>query len=292
MEKRLGLLVNHIRRVTGNEDLTGVSDDEISRFLNDAQDRIQSIIVQNYKSTFLKRGYIDTVFDEFDYSLASITDLYMGTRIRSIDVNITNQREENYSLVKPISHEERSTVFGWYLEDGRLKFSRRLQKAQTNGIRITYTRKLKTLDIRRGQITSLAPLTVDTTTVRAGTDFEADYLTIVDRDGAQKVTEVINNGYTSGTGVISTTTDVTAAAVGDWVIYGKNSTTHSELDDTLERYLLEYGIARTVARDSSTDLAFSASFTQAVELELEGLYSQAHDGGDEIPVTDPETMIY
>jgi hypothetical protein len=87
---------------------------------------------------------------------------------------------------------------------------------------------------------------------------ETDYITVVSKTGVIKMKSILIDSVDTSTGVVTVDTDFVyedgeTIEVGDYVVHGKYATTHSELPEICERYLLEFGYKRIFYRDSSQD---------------------------------------
>ena len=72
-------------------------------------------------------------------------------------------------------------------------------------------------------------------------------------------------------------------SVGDTVVAGSYTTTHSELDDLVERYLISYCVFQILKRDSSSDVQVQQVVLQAMEKEIIDSYKELSDDIVEIP---------
>jgi len=285
---RLDFLLDQVRNSSGNTDVNAIKDDEIVQYFNDGQERIQSLIVQKYPRLFTKESVIALTLNEDEYDLP--TDVFTPHRIRCVERTDTNS--DGYYRLPRINPIERNRLHGYFLRENKLILDRESRISNSIGLRIQYVKKIPKIDIRRGQITSLSPLTVDTGTVPENTDFNVDYISIVDKDGTQNVTGIYITGYTAGTGVIATTATLTGASIGDYVVYGTYASTHSELPDVMEKYLLEYAAMRLFHRDSSVDIATQSQLLLSVENELEQLFSDDHEDVKEVVIKDFDYLVF
>lgn len=274
--RRLELLIKEIRRSTDNEDTSGISDLDIVQYLNDAQDRIQSRITSQFPNVFLTNSTIDLVASQENYSLPS--DIYLGTRIVNLEFLYTETALEyaqltSKTLADRYTASESSFPAFYIRRDNEILINPIPQTARTAGLRLTYQHKLRTLDIRRGEITSatltgttldsmqldLTPtLTKDAGVVSAGSDVlnSIDYISVVDRDGVNILKHIPIDSYNTTTGVLTVTSGFTtsvlaAAFAGAYVVGGTNATSHSDLYDVCERYLVVYSKLKVFERDGN-----------------------------------------
>lgn len=286
--RRLDFLLTQVRRTTGNTDVNAIIDDEFVQYFNDGQERIQSLVVQRYPRLFTKEGTINLVLNQDEYDLFS--DMFTPHRVRCVERTETN--EDGYYRLPRINPVERNRLHGYFLRENKLILDSTSRISKTDGLRVQYIKKIPRIDIRRGKITSLSPLTVDIATVPENTDFSTDYISIVGEDGTQNTTGIFITGYTSGTGVIATTNPLTGASIGDYVVYGTYGSTHSGLPDIMEKYLIEYCAVRVFHRDTSVDLQGQSALLQSIEIELEQLFSDDNEDVKEVVIKDFDYLVF
>ena len=274
--RRLELLIEEIRRSTDNEDTSGISDLDIVQYLNDAQDRIQSRIASQFPNVFFTQTTIDLVASQEAYDLP--TDIYLGTRIANLEY-LYSETSNDYAQLPSKTLADRSTSYesdfpAFYIRrNNDILINPIPQVARTDGLRLTYQHKLRTLDIRRGEISSasktgttlnsltldLTPtLTKDSGVVAAASDVlnKIDYISVVDRDGVNVLKNIPIDSYNSSTGVVTVTSGFTTTVdastfVGEYVVGGTNATSHSDLFDVCERYLIVYAKLKLLERDGN-----------------------------------------
>jgi len=289
MAATVNSLLALVRKSTGNRNTDGIYDDEFIESFNDAQKLIQARLVDVNSNIFFKTGYLSIVSGQVEYDLPS--DLFMSTMIKTVEITSTaNGSLDTYYPLQLVERVEQSYLYGYKISGGKLILSFTPSVGVANGIKLDYVKSLKRLELRRGTITSLAPLTVNTATVPDKTFWDSDYLTIVDLNGVQKVAGVVFTSFSAG--VIITPPSVTAAAIGDYVIYGANSTTNHELPDIFDTYLREFCKLMIMHRDSSSDSELESSILTKVEDTLISIYANDNRATKNIPITDIEAMIY
>lgn len=270
--KRVEHLIKQVRRQTDNLQVgtdQGMSDEEIIRFLNDAQDDIFGAIVNTFKQKFLTTHTFSAVANQSSYSLPP--KAYMGAQTAMLEWSITGL-ERDYRALKRVTMREKVSCEGW---PARYSVSDYLYVwpipiAAQGMFKATYTKKIPMLDKRRakintvtiagGQITAmtlLGPTGAAFTSTDADGFTENDYLCVVSSTGTVKAagiayTAVSNVGVVTLDGNYTLQTGETAAA-GDYIVLGQYATTHSELTDDCERYLLAYTAWKVYKRDSNDD---------------------------------------
>jgi len=291
--RRLQLLVQEVRRQTENLDTSGIDDRDIIQYFNEAQDRLQSRITSKYPMVFLKEDNITTVVGQEAYALP--TDMYLGTRIVSVDWKFGSGANDYWKIRKADFNERFTHVDGltpthYIRRDDEILINPLQTTATTDGLRITYQQKLRDLDVRRGEVSTAAKtgdvldtITVDLTptlakdvdTDNAGAVVlgDIDYVCVVDRDGVIVLEKIPIDGYVASTGVLTMTaafsTTVTVATLtGNFLVGGHTATTHSDLKDVCERFLIQYTVYKILRRDAN-DIEAEMQFREVKELEAD-----------------------
>jgi len=310
--RRLELLLDHVRRAVENENPSttdGFSNLEIIQYFNDAQDHLFSKIVLEHPNVFLKEGFISLVVDQESYDLP--TDMYMGTKIKSLEYKYGSGSDDYYKIGQKTIHDRQTDFTGevphFYIRKGDdILINPIPSVANTNGLRLIYQRQIRTLDVRRGTITSasktsetLNSITLDLTptlskdddSVQAAADLlnTLDYICVVDKDGATVVDSIPVKSYDSTTGVITPdvfTTSVAAGSFADqYVVAGKLSTTHCELPRLCERYLLTYATFKLLRRNANEmESTFQRQELAAIEATIVDSFKTADDDVYNIPL--------
>ena len=131
-------------------------------------------------------------------------------------------------------------------------------------MKMAYVRKLPTLGVRAGQVASTLGLTVTLSNYQAGSLDSSDFFCVVDKNGVIKQAGLEMQSVTA-LGVI-TTNSITGITAGDYVISGKYATSHCQLPDECEKYLI-IALERLIQyRQSSSDISVSQLFSSE-ELE-------------------------
>lgn len=285
IKKRVEALIKQARRISDNEEFDndpdnplGIIDDEVVSFINDAQDNLHARISEVHPKLFISEELIDLVANQERYSLPS--DIYLGGRLEHVEALFSN-KEGDYFTIQPRAIKSRLANYPasfpqFYIRSGdSMLIQPRPSVARTDGLRVTYQRQLPELDIRRGKVLSstivtdnvqditidLAPLLTRDANLpqiaeRTLEDF--DFITVVDKAGNIKMNNIPLDSYDETTGVITVvsgfnrTTGQTISA-GDYILGGSNSSTHSQLPQTCQRYLIAYASWKILKRDSMVD---------------------------------------
>lgn len=250
----------------------GIDDREILLHFNDAQFHLYDEIVQQFPMSFTGIATLDVIANQQTYTLPS--DLYLDSGIISVEYKYGSNSGDYIKIWGEGIHSRDSASHGLpcaYIRNSNTILLQPIPNAGvTDGLRITYRRELKTLDVRRGEISAVSFHTdeLDTITinddptfakddgsVQAAADLlnRADYICIVDSDGNSVLPSIKINGYDSSTHVISirdgqTTTLTEEELVGNYIVAGQWASTHSELPASAERFLMEWARYRLMAK--------------------------------------------
>ena len=292
-------IIEQIRRETENEDVSdfiGIQDSEFLQYINDAQHRLQSRIVAKHPSVFINEAVITTVSGQEEYSLPS--DAFLGNKISNVEFSSTGNEEDYYTLEEVSLKKRQSGSTGDPLKYIRKSGKVLLAPIPTSGkLRINYVKRIPELDLRRGYVNS-SPTISDsanwtlalnsTTLLTSTTDLaEHQYICIVDKDGNMKMKNIPLSAVTDvNTLTLSAHTAETGEAIveGDYVVGGKDTTTHSELPRNVERYLIAYCAWKIFKRDSSVDSQEAAQELIQMETDIIESYALISDDVQYIPL--------
>ncbi len=305
----LQLLIDQARRSTDNTDFSdssGIQTEEFIQYMNDAQSRMQSVIVQNNPDMFQKEKIIAAVRGQEAYDLPS--DTLIGNRVDNVEYS-TDGKEQNFQKLKQAQISERLTGIDsvpvvYIRRSGQILLQP--QPDDLNGlIRLTYTKKLPRLDVRNGSVgtvvldnnaNTITSLILDTTVaIDSQSLLEEPKLTVVDKFGVQKMRDILFTDVQEGSGVITIDPSFVfeegeTIDVGDFVVRTGDGGTHSELPDMTERYLLEYTRLKILDRDSSNDVTSQSPLLQSIEAELNELFSEVDSDPDFITILDDQFL--
>lgn len=287
-----------IARNAANADGTySISDNEILQYLNDAQDRIQNLIssTKNIAKIFSTQQIISVVANQEAYSIPD--RLLLNKQIDNIEYSYTGNLSDYVRLEKlnMFNRDTNVSNYPWgYFKRGGQIFLQPTPSTSQGTLRVTYERDLDDLDIPRGVVSSITNGTsaqFDSFVLDATADsYETttpgwsniQYCCLVSSLGVRKAYNILVGSYVAGTNTLTPspspfvyTANDSQIAVGDVAVFGKYTTTFSQLPDSCERYLIHYAAAELFRRDSSND--FSAASDRVAEIEqdiLKALVSQ------------------
>lgn len=304
--RRSDVLINASRRATENQEFTataGIQDVEFLQYLNDGQEEIHSVLQQCFPGILTAYKIETAVQGQEAYAMPR--DLYLGTRIDQIEYATSGLDTDYYLLKKGNLKERLNTQSGnpsFYIRRGN-EILLQPKPQQAGKIRWSYQRTIPKLDLRRGTIqavslagSSVTNLVLDSTVlIDAEAIMEAGYLTIVDLDGSVKMRAIPVTAVNDSTGIVTVAPGFAfqageTAAVGNFVCAGKFASTHSELPEVCEKYLLEYCNTRILMRDSSTDSAEISQVLGKVEATLKLAFSEPDGDPDRIPLLDVQFL--
>ena len=292
--RRTDYLITDTRISTENEefsDTIGIKDSEFLRFLNDAQTRIHSLLVQQHPSIFLTEQIENVVADQESYNISY--KAFAGNKVAQVEYSPTASDDYYYPL-RPTTLYNRDTG----AEGSPTHYIRKAGKillvptpTSSNGkLRITFTHRLPKMDVQRAIVssattsgTSISSLTLNVSTETIDSELSNDTrMTIVDEEGNIKMANIKFTAIDTGTGVVTVDPSFTfesgeSISTGDVVLKGRYSTTHSELDEMVERYLISYATMQILKRESNSDLAAQQSILMEMEREIIDAYAEMSD---------------
>lgn len=306
---RLDLLLDEAKSATENTSSTsdtGVPDSEYIRAFNDAQVKIQSAILLQNPKILKKEKLITAVALQEAIDLPS--DVFGTTRIEKVEYSSTSNQSDYYELKSAETEERQSGQNGmpsYYIrQNSQLLIQPAPQQAGT--FRITYERVLPKLDIRRGRVQAV---TLDTVNLQISnleldpTTFTSDdvellnkyeFICVVSKLGTIKMKNIPITDVNSSSGAVTVDTFTYESgetiAVGDYVVAGSYSTTHSELPDICERYLLKFTEWRILKRDSSNDSMESNKELDDMLADIMATYARSDKAVHTVPIIDTEFM--
>lgn len=306
--RRIEHLIKQIRRQTDNEIIgadDGISKNELVWYINEAQTTLQEAIIGTYRKAFSTTAFIDAVDGQEEYSLPEYT--FAGQNVIKIDYSPDGQTK-NYLPVGKVEYVEQRSIAGtpqfYILSGNKVLFNPIPDKSVTNGFRVVYNKMLPNLDVRRSTVkaktevgATLTALTLEPTFPEFSVDDWADddWLTIVGADGTIKCSKVAYTAI-SALGVLTMPvhayTTGESVTVGDYVVPGKRATTHSELPDNAERYIVAYAVWKVLKRDSSNDSKEHVQELEMLANSVVDAYAAAAQDVTRIPIINTDWAEY
>ena len=294
------LITNVIRKISNNEEFssdTGIDDELVLYYINEGQHRLQANIIAAHNNLFIKTTTQVTAIDTATYALPS--DAYLENKVISVDYSDDNGA--NYERIKLVNDEDRSMgsdntgrPHGYSVEEGVIHLSP--VPNEIGQLRIRYTRRIDELDKRRG-VASIITLDNSTNTITALTldvsgdppidqenlDGDHDFMCVVDTLGTMKMRNIQIDSIDTSTGAVTVNAGFTyesgeTIAVGDYVVGGKDTSTHIELGRSVERYLVRYTVLTILQQDSSVDISEADTLLRRMEEEIVRSYASVNEG--------------
>lgn len=265
----VGDLISDSRTDTNNTDFSatnGIQTADFLRYLNYAQESLQSLILRNAPDTFQDECILNIVADQEAYTPTG--PVYMGERIVNVEFSYDGTVRNYVKIYEASISNRNSRPQGWlvnYIRRSGQILLRPPRNTSSGALRITFEREFDKLDIRRGSVSgtpSGSSVTVsgeDTTALTAA--INTNYVCINNFNGTPMLYNAPIANYNSGTHVITVTGNVsdylvTGYALADlangYITIGQYSTTHSKLKNHCERYLVAYTNWKVLGRDAAT----------------------------------------
>lgn len=300
-------LIEDIREASENLDVSdfiGIKDKEILRYINDAQERLQAQIVKKSQKVFVADYYIDCDGSE-SYELPK--DIFLGNKITDVKYKPSTALDYHWERLEPdyvVNRDlnERGYPSVYIRQRGRIF----LKPQPTSGqIRMTYVYNVPALDLKRASVLSatiddtlkrITSLTLDISKeIEKEVLLKRSHLTIVDSHGIIIVDGIKFDDINLTTGEVALSggfhqlptgrndINLTAIGTGSTVVSGKRATTHSYLDETVERYLIGYAVLKLLQRDGSQEVLNQAQLVTEMEAEIIESYALMSDDVIMIP---------
>ena len=260
--KYLKYIIDQVRKQTENEevtDFTGIQDSEFIQYINDAQHSLQAAITSQHPKVFTKETILDVVSGQEIYNIPS--DCYLGNKIHNIEYS-RDGKDENYYPLNEDSVKSRiggttGSPVNYIRMSGKIMI---LPQATTGKIRITYVKRVPELDLRRALVSSatssLINLNNSTMLTEVDSLAEHEYVCVVDRKGEIIARDIpfsaVSSTLITLDNYVPSSEDGTISA-GHYVVGGRNTSTHGEFDESVERYIIAYAAWKILKRDSSVD---------------------------------------
>ncbi len=276
--RRIDILIREVRRETGNEDYganAGISDSQICSYFNDALSLVERGINAEMANQFRAETFINLVADQEKYDLP--TDFLPSGGVLSVEYAIGDPTgsNPNWQPMKEITDLERnrgsrSIPYAYEVVNKQIWIKDKPQTAKTSGLRVVYIKRLSRLDIRRGKL-EIVTLNTSALTITALEVYTSSILTpneynlnesccIVNADGTLQMRNIkLDGSLDTGTGLIPvrsgfTYTSGDTAAIGNYVVFGQNASTHQlDLGEEFEGFLKAYASWKIQQEDSNSD---------------------------------------
>jgi hypothetical protein len=287
-----------ISRNAANPDGTySIPNAEIIQYLNDAQDRIQSLIssTKNIAKIFTAQQIISVVGGQEDYT---ITDrVLLNKQLEYVEFSIDGQAQ-NYIHLEKLNYFNRDSYpttypYGYIKSGGKIKLCP-VPSASLGTIRVSFERELDDLDKTRAAVLTGAygakvldlSSTIYTPTAEDVALFVAGNLVSLSTyDGTVYLRNAVISSYNAGTADLTLVNNVetylvdsttpAASLVGTFLSVGPYTTVFPTCPNSVERYLIHYAATELFHRDSSADYTNEAAILGQMEEDIvKGMASQ------------------
>lgn len=289
--KRVEVLIDIVRKLSGNtryDSNSGVGQDIMELYLNNAQDEIQKALVNTKSKYLLKTKAAAVVNNQQEYAYP--TDLYLNN-IDTMQWTQDNQTFVNMfkGYMKDRTYTGSGYSYGYITKESTYVLTPPLE---SGNLSIHYIRQLPRMAIRSGTISAVTVnsgvLTALTVTSPDATEIATDnFLCVVDYLGNIKARAI---QYVSQTGGVFTLPAHTldtgeSVAVGDYIVIGKNATNKAELPEVTEGFLIKYANYQAKYGDSSQWSKVVQDDMAQTLLGLVQSFGMNSDDVIEIPIT-------
>jgi len=306
MSRYAQLEVDEVREIakqeTSDEDsqTEAVSRNLILRFLSDADERIQSRVLESPDvSLWDDSEVITTVASQREYDLPE--NIYAGDNLKLVEFSSNGQARSYRPLMRAmrsqLSNESSQACIDRYCTVGGQLVVSPIPLIAGQLLRLTFTKIVDRLDIRRGKI-SVNPANDGTnysTIVLADDDNLSDdfferqnFLSVCDRNGVVQRYNVEYSAYDSTTRTFTLESGQAIAdgamAAGDFVTLGKYSTTHSPMPRLVDRYRINYAAWKVMRVVSNSDSQQQGEEVAALEEDIVKKLKNTWHGILEMPI--------
>lgn len=293
--RRADLLLKQVQRATENERVgstDGISTEEYYQYFTDGLRFLQRKIIAVHTTAFrTSKTYTASGSESYDQP----SDIFSRNRIVSIEYKEANQGDEHYRRLERRTQLERFSGTGRptkYILEGKTFKVNAYPSAGT--FRVTYDFLLPAVDKRRGTVSARTKTTTNITALTltgytSNDEFSLwDHVTIVGFDGTIKMAGIPYTSVAAGVVTIQGGTYAfpsgSTCEVGDYYCLGANASSHPQIDDAAEDFLITYCQRRILLRDSSQDANDIAEELRPMWVDLIDVYAGSPDV-EGIPVT-------
>ena len=290
--RRLELLINEARLSTNTTDINSVSLALCQQYMNRIHSYLEDILflVNDENDLFMKDYEFNLIPGQDEYVLP--IDIYAKSSIDNVAVSFLNGLSQTFLPLKKVSRKQRGFTFGYFVQNTQLVFTPKPQSPLR--IKMTYQQKIPNVSVRAGKIQSFTPTGIVLTDYVSGILSLDDFICIVDADGniLNKTTDVNNNTFFTPIRLVSDSsgtlvTDVTTGAVnGAYVVSGKYASSHSQMPNECEKYLITALERMIQYRQSSSDVNTSTVFSSEELSTIKEVFADNSYDDAKPPVTE------
>jgi hypothetical protein len=297
---RTEILLEEIRNranIVDWDETSGIHDNEILGYLNDAQEHLQEAISNRGYMVFEGDYETPVVANQEFYPLPD--DAFTGNRVRTVSYSRFG-RPDDWENIKPTTIQYRdatpsSCPANYILANGGI-FLVGVPQYSQGFLRIFYERALDRVDKRRGEISNVtvAPNSTIVEIFLAQNEWldethikKRDYLCVSDADGNVLVYNAPIYSYDETQKMIVTHIQVDDPSIAsEYITLGKYTTTHSKLPANCRRYLSTYVQIAVQDRDTLDVPVSQDKRLMSMEGSLIATFSLLDKNNMEIRVSD------
>jgi hypothetical protein len=267
------------------------SDAQIVRWLNFGLERLQSVITKQRPTYFIHSEEIELQANTESYKTTGA--VLFGTRIISVEYSHTGQAADYLKLREvPYSHRRNAVDLErfTYSRNGSEISLHPVPDTSTGKLRVRYERRFKKLAERAAKILDSTPDRYDVEPILDEALFNSvEYYNVVGEFGP-----IVHENFLGSYDPASNRFTISNGTGNedDYVILGEHTSTHTEVEENCDRFLILYACvraARKAKRQVEAD-QFNSELA-AIEKEIREAY-EVDDGDDgEITIVDPELML-
>lgn len=298
--KSISLLIDNVREATEEKDInatTGIQDPEVIRLLNQGQNIIYRKIIKESQKLYSKSTNIPIVAGQKEVSMPN--DIYAQNRLADIKFLM---KDVIYQVKSASEKEDISTAkaipYKYYRRNNKIVLIP--ASLYSGDLQITYIHKIPELGKKAASISSvttlnnaITSLVLNVTTEEVNSEALNQFtrFSVVDREGVVKMSNIKFDSINTATGAVTISSGFTflpteSISVGDTVVAGPFSSTHSYLESDVEEYVVEYAVLKILQRQGSVEVATQAEVLRALELDIMEVYKRIEDDIREIPILD------
>lgn len=285
--RRIEQLIQDVK-FQSNEQSNRFTPISFNKIFNDAQTEIARIInVKSSTNTLFVGTYMtNLVAKQSVYDLPS--DVYADNSINSVLRKVTNGQSANnyFQPLRLVTFKEVGKTSGYIIQNNTIVLSLMPNTNTTDGLVVEYTKRIPTMSVRVGQISSINGQIIKMKNLSTDEDITLydDYFSIVSRDGEIIDKDMIIDSYKEGK--INTSSTITGQ-VGDYVTVGGYSTTNSFLPVECEKYLTIFAQRMIHYINSSRqDMDAATVFTAQEKSDIMELFADADNDVSYPPIVD------
>lgn len=290
--RRLERLISEARLSTNTVDINSISPALCQQYMNRIHSYLEDLLflVNDENDLFLKDFEFSLIRGQDEYPLP--IDIYAKSSIDTVAVSFLNGLSQTFLPLKKVSRKQRGFTFGYFIQNTQCVFTPKPQSPLR--IKMTYQQKVPNVSNRIGKIQSFTPTGIVLTEYVADISSCDDFICIVDSVGniLNKAIDINGNTQfvpisltsdTAGTLVVSGTT---GAVNGAYVVSGRYASSHSQLPDECEKYLITALERMIQYRQSSSDINTSSVFSTEELVTIKEVFADNSYDDAKPPVTE------